>query len=89
VQVKDILQQVLRGIAYLHDKGSFHRTLDMLDILVSSEGEVKICNFEIARRYDSSPRSYTPRKGALSYLSPELLLGKYINIFSKGFKPRR
>lgn len=45
------MQQLLRGLDFLHTNMVVHRDLKPENILVSSRGEVKIADFGLARIY--------------------------------------
>uniref|UniRef100_A0A3B3DYM8 cyclin-dependent kinase n=1 Tax=Oryzias melastigma TaxID=30732 RepID=A0A3B3DYM8_ORYME len=47
--VKDVMQQLLRGLDFLHTNLVLHRDLKPENILVSSRGEIKIADFGLAR----------------------------------------
>ncbi|XP_056871315.1 cyclin-dependent kinase 4 isoform X1 [Takifugu flavidus] len=49
--IKDLMQQLLRGLDFLHTNLVVHRDLKPENILVSSHGEVKIADFGLARIY--------------------------------------
>jgi len=75
-EVKCLMQQLLAGVAYLHDQWVLHRDLKTSNILYNSKGELKICDFGLARQYGSPLRPYTHTVVTLWYRSPELLLGQ-------------
>ncbi|CAD7701429.1 unnamed protein product [Ostreobium quekettii] len=88
-QVKCIMQQLLSGLAYLHENWVIHRDLKFSNILYNNKGEVKICDFGLARQYGSPLQKYTQVVVTLWYRAPELLLGvdKYstaIDMWSMG-----
>lgn len=45
------MQQLLRGLDFLHTNMVLHRDLKPENILISSSGEVKIADFGLARIY--------------------------------------
>lgn len=49
--VQDVMQQLLRGLDFLHTNMVLHRDLKPENILVSSRGEVKIADFGLGRIY--------------------------------------
>lgn len=53
-QIKDIMRQILTGLAELHKKGFFHRDMKPDNILLS-EGVYKIADFGLAREIRSQP----------------------------------
>lgn len=74
-QVKCLMRQLFDGMAYLHDNWVLHRDLKTSNILYSNRGELKICDFGLARQYGSPLRPYTHNVVTLWYRAPELLLG--------------
>ena len=48
-----IASDVLRGLAFLHERRQIHRDIKPGNILVNSRGEVKISDFGISRKFDS------------------------------------
>lgn len=74
-EVKCIMKQLLEGVAYLHDNWIIHRDLKTANLLLNNKGEVKLCDFGLAREYGSPLRPYTHLVVTLWYRAPELLLG--------------
>ncbi|XP_020488316.2 cyclin-dependent kinase 6 isoform X2 [Labrus bergylta] len=71
--IKDVMQQLLQGLDYLHTNMVLHRDLKPENILVSSCGEVKIADFGLARIYTFNI-ALTPGVVTLWYRAPEVLL---------------
>ena len=59
-QIKCLMQQLLRGIAHLHEHWVLHRDLKTSNLLYGNDGTLKICDFGLARQYGSPLRPYTP-----------------------------
>ncbi|KAH6797780.1 Protein kinase superfamily protein [Perilla frutescens var. hirtella] len=74
-EVKCLMLQLLEGIKYLHDNWVLHRDLKTSNLLLNNRGELKICDFGLARQYGSPLKPYTPLVVTLWYRAPELLLG--------------
>ncbi len=74
-EVKCLMKQLLSGVAYLHDNYVMHRDLKPANILYNNKGQLKICDFGLARQFSSFPRDYTQMVVTLWYRAPELLLG--------------
>jgi cell division cycle 2-like len=74
-EVKCLMQQLLAGVAYLHDNWVLHRDLKTSNILYTNRGELKVCDFGLARQYADPLRPYTHMVVTLWYRAPELLLG--------------
>ncbi|KAK6833949.1 hypothetical protein PG987_008643 [Apiospora arundinis] len=74
---KHMAKQLFEGLDYLHGRGVLHRDIKAANILVSSDGILKIADFGLARFYAKHHRlDYTNRVITIWYRSPELLLGE-------------
>ncbi|XP_022738343.1 cyclin-dependent kinase G-2-like isoform X2 [Durio zibethinus] len=73
--VKCLMQQLLEGVKYLHDNWVLHRDLKTSNLLLNNQGELKICDFGMARQYGSPLKPYTTKVVTQWYRAPELLLG--------------
>jgi len=73
-EVKCLMRQLLDGMAYLHGRCVIHRDLKLSNLLYS-KGQLKICDFGLARRFGFPARPYSPLVVTLWYRPPELLLG--------------
>ncbi|XP_078390599.1 cyclin-dependent kinase 4 isoform X2 [Cetorhinus maximus] len=71
--VKDLMNQLLKGLAFLHSHSVVHRDLKPENILVTSRGQVKLADFGLARIY-SCQMALTPVVVTLWYRAPEVLL---------------
>jgi serine/threonine-protein kinase len=74
----DWLAQAADGLAYCHEHGFVHRDVKPQNTLVDDDGSVKIIDFALAIRQDSSLGSYLARRikewrrpGTWSYMAPE------------------
>ncbi|KAG6601585.1 Cyclin-dependent kinase G-2, partial [Cucurbita argyrosperma subsp. sororia] len=74
-EVKCLMLQLLEGVKYLHDNWVLHRDLKTSNLLLNNQGELKICDFGLARQYGSPLKTYTHMVVTLWYRAPELLLG--------------
>ncbi|KAH8908365.1 Pkinase-domain-containing protein [Coniochaeta sp. PMI_546] len=76
-QKKDLAKQMFEALDYLHKRGVLHRDIKAANILVSSEGILKLADFGLARFYAKRHQlDYTNRVITIWYRSPELLLGE-------------
>ena len=76
MQVKTLMKQLLDGIAYLHENWILHRDIKTSNILYNKRGELKICDFGLARQYGEPLRPYTSQVVTMWYRPPELFLGR-------------
>lgn len=74
-EVKCLMIQLLEGVRYLHSNWVLHRDLKTSNLLLNNQGELKICDFGLARQYGSPLKPYTHLVVTLWYRAPELLLG--------------
>jgi len=76
-QRKHLAKQMFEGLDYLHRRGVLHRDIKAANILVSSDGILKLADFGLARFYAKRHQlDYTNRVITIWYRSPELLLGE-------------
>ena len=88
-QALSIAAQVAEGLGYAHQQGVVHRDVKPANIMVVSEGPVKITDFGIARMRASADLTQTGvMLGSPKYMSPEQVIGKRADhrsdIFSLG-----
>uniref|UniRef100_A0A8C2WXJ1 Cyclin-dependent kinase 4 n=1 Tax=Cyclopterus lumpus TaxID=8103 RepID=A0A8C2WXJ1_CYCLU len=68
-RIKDLMRQLLCGLAFLHSNRVLHRDLKPENILVTSQGQVKLADFGLARIY-SCHMALTPVVVTLCYATP-------------------
>lgn len=77
--LKSLMAQLLKGLAYIHNRGILHRDLKSSNILLNKQGVLKIADFGLARFYARNKRNdYTNRVITQWYKPPELLYGATI-----------
>ena len=68
--------QILKGLQHAHDKGIVHRDIKPQNIMVLSDGTIKVTDFGIARFARSEQRTITDKAiGSVHYISPEQARG--------------
>ena len=84
-----ITVEVLKGLAFTHSNGIYHRDIKPGNILLSYQGEVKITDFGLALIADSTAVTLQNTVlGTPAYMSPEQIAGEKLDgrtdIFSLG-----
>ncbi len=69
--------QVLRALQHAHDKGIVHRDVKPQNIMLLSDGTIKVTDFGIARFARSEHKTMTDKAiGSVHYISPEQARGE-------------
>jgi serine/threonine-protein kinase len=81
-----IVLDALQGLDYAHRAGIVHRDVSPSNLLISYEGEVKLCDFGIAHANDQlKERESEALKGKAGYMSPEHARGDGVDARSDVF----
>lgn len=73
-EIKCLIKQLANALDYCHLLGIMHRDLKPSNILITGDGDLKLCDFGLSRTFDG-PGTYSTRVITLWYRPPELLLG--------------
>ncbi|XBW35284.1 hypothetical protein QEN19_000852 [Hanseniaspora menglaensis] len=85
-QIKNMVQQILRGLDYVHKMKYFHRDIKTANILIDQYGVLKIADFGLSRIYYGCPPNltypggsgtgikFTPLVVTRWYRAPELVM---------------
>lgn len=81
------LQEIAKGLTYLHDQGIVHRDLKPHNVFYE-EGFVKIGDYSLSKALSTSHRSgHTMTVGTVHYMAPEISMGRYderVDIYALG-----
>jgi eukaryotic-like serine/threonine-protein kinase len=81
-----IVLDALHGLDYAHRAGIVHRDVSPSNVLISYEGEVKLCDFGIAHANDQlKAKEDEALKGKAGYMSPEHARGEEVDARSDVF----
>ena len=68
--------QIAVTLGYLHSIGVVHRDLKPENVLMTSDGEPKICDFGLAKADTELGKSIYTFVGTIHYMAPEIARGE-------------
>jgi eukaryotic-like serine/threonine-protein kinase len=75
-----LVRQMAEGLRAVHRKGVIHRDVKPANIMVTSDGWVKILDFGVATHKGMEDPGGTVPAGTLGYMSPERLRGEEVDV---------
>ena len=72
---KNMFKQVIEGLRYCHSKNILHRDIKLDNILLTSEGDIKICDFGVSKLVKPG-EIMTEQCGTPAYIAPEVFEGR-------------
>ncbi len=87
-QAAKVIHQTAFGLATAHDKGVVHRDIKPANLMLTTRGAIKIADFGIALAQQDFSKKLTSTGefvGTPGYLSPEVCLGKPVDLRSDIF----
>ena len=71
--IRGIIKSILNGLKYIHSKGVIHRDLKLENIMVGKDNKIKIIDFGLAAKYETSINEGNII-GSIPYIAPEIQL---------------
>jgi len=75
-EVRSVCASVMQGLAYLHRLGIIHRDIKSKNILINSNGRIKICDFGVAGILTTKRRHRNTAIGSPHWMAPEVIAEK-------------
>lgn len=72
--IRFVTAQIIEALLYIHSKGLIYGDLKAENILLSSEGVIKLCDFNLSGTQSILQGTF---QGTLSYFAPEIVQGKF------------
>ena len=72
---KHMFKQIMEGLRYCHSKNILHRDIKLDNILLTSEGDIKICDFGVSKLVKNG-EIMTEQCGTPAYIAPEVFENK-------------
>lgn len=74
-EAKEILEQILNGLSYLHEDQICHRDIKLENMLIDHQNRIKIADFGMATMFKEGEKLET-RCGSAHYMCPEIVKGE-------------
>ncbi|XP_017777171.1 PREDICTED: cyclin-dependent kinase 1-like [Nicrophorus vespilloides] len=73
--VRSYTKQLMEALAFIHSNRVMHRDVKPDNVLVDNEGNLKLADFGLCRKFSIPMKNYTQRIMSLWYRAPEILFG--------------
>ena len=74
LEISAVMRGILQSLAYVHAKNRIHRDIKGGNVLVTSQGLVKLCDFGVSAQLDNTIGAKTStRIGSPAFMAPEVI----------------
>lgn len=73
---RHLFRQILQGLQYIHSQRVLHRDIKLDNVLLTSQGHVKICDFGVSKLVTKPGEAMFEQCGTPAYIAPEVFENK-------------
>lgn len=77
---RPVFRQVVYGLAHIHSRNVLHRDIKLDNMLLDSDGAVKICDFGVSKIIDKN-KTINDQCGTPAYIAPEIITNEVFFTF--------
>jgi eukaryotic-like serine/threonine-protein kinase len=78
-RIEDLLKQVARALAYVHERGLVHRDITPGNLMILPDGVLKLMDFGVVKEDGGDLTAVGELIGTVAYMSPEQITGEAID----------